>query len=162
MSSFALESQCTKLQGAYNLYMIISHSCTDMHWTDICMLPMLPMLPMPLWKKSFSRLCSPLSKGLTQTVGVSGFTGLPHGQMLHLLRLATRLTARMTATLTKKYSPITLKQRFGVGQPGEQHPVLHLPPECMLLIARCSDEIFLEIAEAQLCCHDFLLFDEVY
>lgn len=49
---------------------MMSHSCTDMHWTNICILPMLPML---LWKKSFSRLCSPLPKGLTQTVGVSGF-----------------------------------------------------------------------------------------
>ena len=78
---------------------MMSHSCcTDMHWTNICILPMLPMLPMLLWKKSFSRLCSPLPKGLTQTVGVSGFTGLPHGQMLHLLRL----TARMTATRTNK------------------------------------------------------------
>ena len=51
-------------------------------------------------------------------------------------------------------SPSTLKQRFAVGQPGEQHPVLHLAPERMLLIARCSDEIFLEMAEAQMCCRD--------
>lgn len=79
---------------------MMSHSCcTDMHWTNICILPMLPML---LWKKSFSRLCSPLPKGLTQTVGVSGFTGLPQGQMLHLLRLTARLTARMTATCTNE------------------------------------------------------------
>ena len=138
---------------------MMSHSCTDMYWTNICILPMLPML---LWKESFSRLCSPLPKGLTQTVGVSGFTGLPHGQILHLLRLTARLTARMTATRTNKIkqmsSPSTLKQHFAVGQPGEQHPVLHLAPERMLLIAHCSDEIFLEMAEAQMCCRDIWTF----